>query len=114
MRAVGLIAFGAAWSLPAHTIDLVELPNDGGIQIFTDGSLLNFFPGAESAIVGANYWKRLAPGFPIRQSCRHAHHDELLACINARASPDQCCNHRSSSPPERARSAPVPGSASVL
>jgi hypothetical protein len=55
MRAVGLIAFGAAWSLSAHTIDLVELPNDGGIQIFTDGSLLNFFPGAESAIVGANF-----------------------------------------------------------
>jgi hypothetical protein len=55
MRAVGLIAFGATWSLSAHTMDLVELPNDGGIQIFTDGNLLNFFPGVESAIVGANF-----------------------------------------------------------
>jgi hypothetical protein len=50
-----IIAFALVSGLRAHTIDIVELPNEGGIRIFTDGNLLNFFPGAESAIVGANF-----------------------------------------------------------
>jgi len=50
-----IIAFALAPNLRAHTIDIIELPNEGGISIFTDGSLLNLFPGAESAIVGANF-----------------------------------------------------------
>lgn len=50
-----ILTFALASNLHAHTIDIVELPNEGGINIFTDGNLLNFFPGAESAIVGANF-----------------------------------------------------------
>ena len=46
-----IMAFALASNLCALTIDIVELPKEGGIRISTDGSLLNFFPGAECAIV---------------------------------------------------------------
>jgi hypothetical protein len=54
IETIALLSFGATFNLSAHTIDFIELPANGGIQIFLDGNLLNFFPGADSAIVGAN------------------------------------------------------------
>ena len=53
--AIAIVLFGNASPGIAHTIDMIELPNEGGVQIFTDGSLLNFFPGSETGIVGANF-----------------------------------------------------------
>lgn len=53
--AIAIVLFVGASRGSAHTIDLIELPNEGGVQIFTDGSLLNFFPGSETGIVGANF-----------------------------------------------------------
>jgi hypothetical protein len=55
VRTIVLLSFGAASNVFAHTMDFVELPANGGIQIFVDGNLLNFFPGADSAIAGANF-----------------------------------------------------------
>lgn len=54
VRTIVLLSLGVASNVFAHTIDFVELPANGGIQIFLDGNLLNFFPGADSAIAGAN------------------------------------------------------------
>ena len=53
--AILIVLFVIASRGSAHTIDLIELPNEGGVRIFTDGNLLNFFPGSETGIVGANF-----------------------------------------------------------
>lgn len=55
LSAIAIALFVSASPGGAHTIDIIELANEGGVQIFTDGSLLNFFPGSETGIVGANF-----------------------------------------------------------
>jgi len=55
LSAIAIVLCVSASQGSAHTIDMIELANEGGVQIFTDGSLLNFFPGSETGIVGANF-----------------------------------------------------------
>jgi hypothetical protein len=38
----------------AHTIDVIELPNEGGTRVITDGNILNTFPGSETISAGVN------------------------------------------------------------
>ena len=39
----------------AHTIDVIELPNEGGTRVIIDGSILNTFPGSETLSAGVNF-----------------------------------------------------------
>ena len=55
LSAIAIVLFVSASRGSAHTIDFIELPNEGGVQIFTDGSLLNFFANSETGSVGANF-----------------------------------------------------------
>ena len=39
----------------AHTIDVIELPNEGGTRVINDGSILASFPGSETISAGINF-----------------------------------------------------------
>src|SRR5215469_7551620 len=39
----------------AHTIDVIELPNEGGTRVINDGSILATFPGTETISAGINF-----------------------------------------------------------